>query len=154
MIHCRAYALSVASVITSVAFAADWPAATPTFLRTDFMMPVEWTRLYFGVNPGYGWALGSTNAFLEGDFAGDTTTPFGLGRTELSGTRLSRSGNPSGAIAGGQIGSNWQAGTFVFGAELDGQWLGRQSGFTVTCTTDCTAIENVKIRSLATGSAG
>jgi outer membrane immunogenic protein len=154
MINCTAYALLVASVITSVAVAADWPVATPMFFRTDLMMPVEWTDLYFGVNAGYGWALGSTNTFLAGDFAGDTTTPLGLGLTELSGTRPSRSGNPSGAIAGGQIGFNWRACMFVFGAELDGQWLGRQSSFTVTCTTDCTAIENVKIRSLATGRAG
>ena len=32
-----------------------------------------------------------------------------------SGTRVPGSGSPSGAIAGGQIGFNWQAGMFVFG---------------------------------------
>jgi hypothetical protein len=50
--------------------------------------------------------------------------PFiGTGPTELSGTRIIGSGSPSGAIAGGQIGFNWQAGMFVFGAEIDGQWV-------------------------------
>src|SRR4051794_2791699 len=74
-----------------------------------------------------------------------TVTPvvFGIipGPTELSGTRLKGSGSLSGAIAGGQIGFNWQAGMFVFGGEIDGQWSGQQSTFTVACGTNCTATQ-------------
>ena len=73
------------------------------------------------------------------------------GPTELSGTRIIGSGSPSGAIAGGQIGFNWQAGMFVFGAEIDGQWSGQENTFTVACGPGCTATESIKIRSLATG---
>ena len=73
------------------------------------------------------------------------------GPTELSGTRIIGSGSPSGAIAGGQIGFNWQAGMFVFGAEIDGQWSGQENTFTVACGASCTATESIKIRSLATG---
>ena len=64
---------------------------------------------------------------------------------------LTNSTNLNGAIAGGQIGFNWQAGMVVFGAELDGQWSGQQGSFSVNCGARCTAAENVKIRSLLTG---
>jgi len=64
---------------------------------------------------------------------------------------LTNATNLNGAIAGGQIGFNWQAGMVVFGAELDGQWSGQQGSFSVNCGSRCTAAENVKIRSLLTG---
>ena len=73
------------------------------------------------------------------------------GPTELSGTRAGGSGNLKGGLAGGQIGFNWQAGMFVFGAEVDGQWSGQESTFTVSCGAGCTATQNVKLRSLVTG---
>ena len=73
------------------------------------------------------------------------------GPTELSGTRIIGSGSPSGAIAGGQIGFNWQAGMFVFGGEIDGQWSGQENTFTAACGAGCTATETIKIRSLPTG---
>ena len=61
------------------------------------------------------------------------------------------SGNLKGGLAGGQIGFNWQAGMFVFGAEVDGQWSGQESTLTVGCGAGCTATQNVKLRSLVTG---
>jgi opacity protein-like surface antigen len=146
-------ALLATSFTADVALSADWPLAPPQFYRANRVMPVEWTGLYFGVNAGYGWAQGSTDTFFTGSFIGGTTTVLGLGATELSGTRLNGSGNPSGAIAGGQIGFNWQAGMIVFGGEMDGQWSGQQASFTVVCTSGCTAAETIKLRSLATGRA-
>jgi outer membrane immunogenic protein len=143
--------LLVTPFTAGVAFSADWPAAVPQFSRAGSVMPVEWTGLYFGMNAGYGWAQGANDTFFAGSFAGGTTTAFGLGATELSGTRLIGSGNPSGAVAGGQIGFNWQFGIAVFGAEP--QWSGQQNSFTVACTSGCTAVETVKIRSFATGRA-
>ena len=148
-----AIAFLAACLSGGASFAADWPIAAPQLYRPVPIMPIEWTGLYFGVNAGYGWAQGSTNTFFAGDLPGGTTTPLGLGPTELSGTKLNGSGNPNGAIAGGQIGFNWQAGMLVFGAEADGQWLGQQSSFTVVCSSGCVATENVKIKSLATGRA-
>jgi opacity protein-like surface antigen len=44
-----------------------------------------------------------------------------------------------------------QAGMFVFGAEIDGQWSGQESTFTVGCGAGCTATQNVKLRSIVTG---
>jgi outer membrane immunogenic protein len=124
--------------------------------------PVEWTGLYFGANAGYGWGKYSSNITFTGAGVSGLTnpitgiTPQGIiapvaGPTELSGTRVPGSGSPSGAIAGGQIGFNWQAGMFVFGAEIDGQWSGQENTFSTACGTGCTATESIKIRSLATG---
>ena len=108
--------------------------------------PVEWTGFYFGANAGYGSGQYSSNITFTGLNVGGTTTPsvprVGTGPTELSGTRIIGSGNPSGAIAGGQIGFNWQAGMFVFGGEIDGS--GQENTFTAACGAAC-------IRSLATG---
>jgi hypothetical protein len=126
--------LLITFTAANAALAADWPLAAPQPYRAGTFMPVEWTGLYFGVNAGYGWAQGATDTFFTGAFQGGTTTPFGAGPNELGTTKLHGSGNPSGALAGGQIGFNWQAGTFVFGAEMDAQWSGQQSSFTVVCT--------------------
>ena len=142
------------SLTAGVSSAADWPiSAPPQVYRPIPVAPVEWTGLYFGVNAGYGWAQGSSTTVFTGSSFGATTTQFGLGATELSGTKLLGSGDFSGAMAGGQIGFNWQYGRVVFGAEADAQWSGQQTSLTVTCTTGCTATENVKIKTLTTGRA-
>jgi outer membrane immunogenic protein len=119
------------------------------------LMAVEWTGIYFGVNAGYGWAQGSSNTVFGGGLTGGTTTLLGLGATELGGRTLVKSGSLRGAIAGGQMGFNWQTGMVVFGAELDAQWSGQQNTASVICngTPACTASETVKIRSLTTGRA-
>jgi outer membrane immunogenic protein len=153
MKHRMIVAVLATSFAASGACAADWPAAAQQFYGAGRGIPVEWTGLYFGVNAGYGWAQGSTDTFFSGSFQGGSTTPFGLGATELSGTKLHGSGTPTGALAGGQIGFNWQSGMAVFGAEFDAQWSGQQNSFTVTCTSGCTAAETVKIRSILTGRA-
>jgi hypothetical protein len=116
------YRIALAFVATScmagAAFAADLPVGGP-YRPGPFMVrqPVEWTGIYFGANAGYGWGQYSSNIAFTGLqanspplFPAGTTTPFGLGATELSGTRILGSGSPNGAIAGGQIGFNWQAG--------------------------------------------
>jgi outer membrane immunogenic protein len=161
------YRMALAFVATScmagMSFAADLPVGGP--YRPGPLIvrqPVEWTGLYFGANAGYGWGQYSSNiTFTGGSTSGLTNpitgiTPQGIiapvaGPTELSGTRVPGSGSPSGAIAGGQIGFNWQAGMFVFGAEIDGQWSGQENTFSAACGPGCSATESIKIRSLATG---
>ncbi len=143
------------SLTAGVSFAADWPLVGPQLYPSAPRMAVEWTGLYFGVNAGYGWAQGSSNTVFGGGLTSGTTTPLGLGATELGGATLMKSGSLRGGIAGGQIGFNWQAGMVVFGAELDAQWSGQQNTASVICSgrPACTASEAVKIRSLTTGRA-
>ena len=150
------YRIALAFVATScmagMAFAADLPVSGP-YGSGPFIVrqPVEWTGFYFGANAGYGSGRYSSNMTFTGLNPGGTTTPFGLGSTELSGTEVIGSGRPSGAIAGGQIGFNWQAGMFVFGGEIDGQWSGQENTFTTSCEAGCTATQSIKIRSISTG---
>ena len=172
-------ALLAASVTAGASFAADLPITAPQLQRSRLVMPVEWTGIYFGVNAGYGWADGSSTTVFRGalrdgftasallnPLLGDPDDPTDVGclipgagpgpcPTELRGRNLSGSGSLKGAIAGGQIGFNWQAGMIVFGLEADGQWSGQQGANTVVCnsTTPCTAAENVRIRSLITARA-
>lgn len=66
----------------------------------------DWTGFYIGANGGYGWArqclditqLGFVDVFAEG------------------------CNEKGGGIVGGQIGYRWQAGTWVFGLEAQGDW--------------------------------
>jgi opacity protein-like surface antigen len=147
-------ALVAASFVAGESSAADWPVtAGPQLYRPGPLLPVEWTGLYFGVNAGYGWARGSSTTIFTGPSGGGPTTPLGLGATELADSDVFGSSSPRGAIAGGQIGFNWQAGMVVFGAEFDAQWSGQQYTSSVVCTNGCSASENVKIRSLQTGRA-
>ena len=82
MKHRIALALFATACMAGMSFAADLPVSAP-YQPFIVRQPVEWTGLYFGANAGYGWGQYSSN----------------IG-----------SGSPSGAIAGGQIGFNWQAG--------------------------------------------
>ncbi len=130
------------SLTAGVSFAADWPLMGPQLYPSGPLTAVEWTGLYFGVNAGYGWAQSSSTVVIGGGLPGGTTTPLGAGPNELSGTSLIGFGKLRGAIAGGQMGFNWQAGMVVFGAEVDAQWSGQQD-----------SALGVKIRSLTTGRA-
>jgi outer membrane immunogenic protein len=153
MKHRIVVAFLATSFTASVASAADWPVSAPQLYGPGRLMQVEWTGLYFGVNAGYGWAQGSSNIAFTGGRGGEggTTTPLGLGPTELSDTRVIGSGNLSGAIAGGQMGFNWQSGMVVFGAEVDAQWSGQQKTLSASCGDDCVATEATKIKSIVTG---
>lgn len=87
----------------------------------------SWTGFYLGVNAGYGWNDRS------GDITcvGPTGIPAGPGcQSDVLGTL-----RPQGALAGGQVGYNWQSGVIVFGAEADLQWSGirQTSTFFVGC---------------------
>ena len=144
------------SFMAGASFAADWPLMGPQLYPSAPRMAVEWTGIYFGVNAGYGWAQGSSTTVFGGQLTGGTTTPLGLGATELGRTGLLGSSSPRGGIAGGQVGFNWQAGMVVFGAEFDAQWSGQSNAVSLICTPPipgCTATEAVKIRSLTTGRA-
>jgi opacity protein-like surface antigen len=80
------------------ALAADLPVKAP---RLAPLAPVSsWAGFYLGIYGGYGWGHDSIDADL-----------FPLSNPA-----------PKGGVFGGQIGYNWQFGTFVAGLELDSSW--------------------------------
>src|SRR5262249_51114134 len=166
-------ALLTGCFVAGKSVAAELPLAPPPQLSyPGRLLPVEWTGFYFGANAGYGWAKGSSNTVFTGAIPvqgilpppvgasqpAATTTPsivspglITVGPTELTGTDVFGSSKPIGAIAGGQMGFNWQWGRVVLGAEADGQWSGQQATTPVFCTPQCTATSTVRIKALATG---
>ena len=110
-----------------------WPAiAADMALKGPLLPPPApvygWGGYYFGGNMGYSWGKEDLN--LNG-FAVDGVWIPGNDFAAL---------RPHGAIAGGQVGFNWQTGIVVFGLESDLQWKYQKD--TVTSagsfwTTDC-----------------
>jgi outer membrane immunogenic protein len=101
-----------ASAVSSV-LAADLPVRTAPPPPVVAAVPIfTWTGFYVGVNAGWGWR-------------DDNSTPVilspGVGTPGLAG-RLDFSGDDGGFTGGGQIGYNYQIGSFVIGAEADIQW--------------------------------
>ena len=68
----------------------------------------DWSGIYVGANAGYGWGDAGW-IFSPAQFFADT-----------SGQSFTT--QPKGALAGGQIGINKQIGSWVFGAEVTGDW--------------------------------
>ena len=89
---------ALALIVPAAAFAADMPVkARPMTAAPAF----SWTGIYVGANAGYAW--------------GNTTGTLG--------TPLPGNYSISGALAGGQIGGNYQfANNVVVGIEADYQW--------------------------------
>ena len=102
--------VSVASIALStvVAGAADLPVKAPPAPP----MPVfSWTGFYIGANAGGAWAnYNWTDSLLL--------------------TSFNSNANNGVFMAGGQIGGNYQIGSFVIGGEWDFDWAGNYNGGT------------------------
>lgn len=85
------------------ASAADLAARPYTKAPPPIVSVYNWTGFYIGVSGGGGW-----------------------GRTDWQYNTIPASPSTnhdiSGWLAGGQVGYNWQAGSWVFGLEADGHW--------------------------------
>jgi outer membrane immunogenic protein len=90
----------------STANAADLAARPYKAAPIAVPMMYDWSGFYIGANGGYGWS----NQCLD-------VTAVNLVGTFAEGCRSS-----GGGVAGGQIGYRWQAGTWVFGLEAQGDW--------------------------------
>jgi outer membrane immunogenic protein len=107
-----------------VASAADLPARTAAPLPVIAAAPIfTWTGFYAGVNAGYGWHNddNETAVFVPGGAVGVGSVP---------GTIGFGNDNGDGFVGGGQIGYNYQIGSFVVGLETDIQFadLGGEDG--------------------------
>jgi outer membrane immunogenic protein len=96
----------IALSISAPASAADLAARPYTKAPPMIAAVYDWSGFYIGANGGWGSAR---NCW-------DFLTP--------AGTFVAAEGchDSSGGTAGGQIGYRWQAGTFVFGLEAQGNW--------------------------------
>ena len=93
-------ALAAVVAISAPAAAADMrmPMKAPAPVAAVF----SWTGFYVGINGGWGW---------------------GRSRWDLQPLGLSEgSARVDGGTVGGQIGYNWQMGSWVFGLEAQGNW--------------------------------
>jgi outer membrane immunogenic protein len=100
----------VALGIAAPASAADLAAAPYTKAPPPMMAAMyDWSGFYVGLNGGGGW---SHKCWDITNNAGALVTP------------VSPEGchNATGGMAGGQIGYRWQAGSWVFGIEAQGDW--------------------------------
>ena len=83
-----------------------------------------WTGFYVGVNAGYGWQNNNDNSFFVPAGTFPITAPAASGIVSFA------EDDGDGFVGGGQIGYNYQMGTFVIGLEADLQWadLGGSNG--------------------------
>jgi iron complex outermembrane recepter protein len=106
------------------AFAADTSRpivtkAAPVSSTDSAVTAVDWTGIYLGVNGGF-------------TFGGSDWTDIVTGSS-------SNVFNTSGFVFGGTLGANYQAGSWVFGVEGDGDWAD-SSGFGTFTTTSTTSL--------------
>jgi outer membrane immunogenic protein len=99
---------AVALVAGTQAFAADLPPPMAPMPRAPaayipVAAPFSWTGFYIGGNVGAGWGQGNV-----------VDSVFGANYT---------SGSSATFLGGGQIGGNYQFGSFVLGAEADFDWM-------------------------------
>lgn len=98
-----------AVVFTSGAHAADL-ARKYVKAPVPVAVPFSWTGFYVGAHGGGGWGKNDWQDFIDPINPANTTPG------------PDANYNVSGALAGGQIGYNWQTGWTVFGIEADASW--------------------------------
>lgn len=90
----------------SLAQAADLPTKAPPMVAAPIVY--NWSGFYVGAHAGWGWLDNSSIATT-----GSASFPLNFAFAKQS---------DSGFLGGGQIGFNWQAGSWVFGVEGDMSW--------------------------------
>ena len=122
-------ATALATVGVSAASAADLPVRSAPPAPVFSAVPVfTWTGFYVGVNAGYGWQDSNNDRTLGVPAGSFVTAPATAGSITFNGD------DGDGFVGGGQIGYNYQIGSFVVGVEADLQWadLGGSGGDATT----------------------
>jgi len=102
-----------ASVLGGSALAADLGSPVYKAPPAPFVAPYSWTGCYIGGNVGGGWGDQSSS------LAPGTDAPFWIPAFSAGAAPSAFSYNTEGVIGGGQIGCNYQTGSFVWGVEAD-----------------------------------
>jgi outer membrane immunogenic protein len=102
-------AAAVSILMTGAASAADM---APRYTKAPPPVPVaiyDWTGFYIGINGGGGSAHKCWNETFDGSVGIQNNVPEGCH-------------NATGGTVGGQVGYRWQASSWVFGVEAQGNW--------------------------------
>src|SRR5918993_3830776 len=121
-------ATAITTLAVSAASAADLPIRSAPPAPVFSAVPVfTWTGFYVGVNAGYGWQDSNSSSAVFVPPGTFVTAP------GASGVVTFGDDNGDGFVGGGQIGYNYQIGSFVVGLETDIQWadLGGSNGVAV-----------------------
>jgi outer membrane immunogenic protein len=102
--------------LTAGAFAADLPSRRAPAPVIAAVPVFTWTGFYVGANAGYGWVNGDNIIDPVFGFVGDD--------------------DEGGFVGGGQIGYNYQIGSFVVGLETDLQYADLGKRFTYDAGLD------------------
>jgi outer membrane immunogenic protein len=134
--------VALVGLFAGPAMAADM-AARPIYRAPVPLAVSNWTGFYIGGNVG--GSIGIANS---------TDTLTGAPTAAASVTNNERIALP-GAIGGGQVGYNWQAGTWLLGVEGDWQWSNEEAtssrlGQVGPALVAFTATDQERIRDLAT----
>jgi outer membrane immunogenic protein len=114
------------------AFAAD----LPVYSKAPAVAAVyDWTGLYIGTNLGYSWGRGST----DGNATGTRTVALNAVPPVVTALALPLIGRAdvNGFIGGGQLGYNWQRGTWLYGLEGDIQFSNERGSGDVCTVAGC-----------------
>jgi outer membrane immunogenic protein len=127
-------ALGGTLILGCPAFAADVPPATPIYKAPVTEPAFSWAGFYFGIQGG-----GIVGRSQQDGPLGEITNKFDL----------------SGALVGGEYGTNWQFGHWVLGMESDSSWTSLKGtapevfnptpGFTATTQENYLAMSRVRI---------
>ena len=90
------------------AMAADMPVKAP-YTKAPVAPVYDWSGFYIGANAGGGWSHKCWDVSNILGVTLPTVLPDGCQ-------------DPSGGVAGGQIGYRWQSASWVFGLEASGDW--------------------------------
>ena len=123
------------------AFAADLPVYTKA---PAVALVYDWTGYYVGTNVGYSWGRGSTDGNVTGTqnvsvFRTAGATLVTSVTTALGTLPLTGRADVNGFIGGGQLGYNWQRGTWLFGLEGDIQFSNERGSGDVCTVAGCPA---------------
>lgn len=122
--------VAAAALVTGSAMAADLPVKAPVYKAPPAVAPVSsWTGCYLGAHIGGGWGRKrwtNTSGLDEG------------------------TSNIDGVLGGGQVGCDYQTGSWVFGAEGDISWTGLRGGHRDPVLNFSDQVLNNEVRSLGT----
>jgi outer membrane immunogenic protein len=125
------------AVLAGSAFAADLPVKAPVVPAPVF----SWTGPYIGINLGYSWGRETANGTAT---ATATTVTRGVTTvTTAAPVALYGAGSLNGFVGGGQLGYNWQFGSWMVGLEGDLQATSERRTYSICTIAGCPTASSI-----------